>query len=207
MKIWGTETYRTLRPIWVAEELGLEYELIRMGPRTGETQTDAFTHLTPKQKIPLYRDDDVCLSESVAICRYLITREKRASLLKPDTTNVAARLDEWCCYIYGELDETSLYVMRRHGDLAHIYGPAPTAVTAAGEYAERHLGIVAGLLGDREFLMSEGFSLADILLVTCLDWALRYQLTVPETLCQYSRKITQRPAYQRAVAVNFGENG
>ena len=36
--------------------------------------------------------------------------------------------DEWCNFIYGELDETSLYVMRRHHDLKDIYGDAPEVV-------------------------------------------------------------------------------
>ena len=39
IKIWGASTPRSLRPIWMAEELGLNYELMPIGPRTGETQT------------------------------------------------------------------------------------------------------------------------------------------------------------------------
>ena len=30
--------------------------------------------------------------------------------------------EEWCCFILSEIDETSLYVMRRHYDLKEIYG-------------------------------------------------------------------------------------
>ena len=52
IKLWGAGTTRTLRPIWMAEELGVDYELIPIGPRTGETQSKEFTDLNPKQKIP-----------------------------------------------------------------------------------------------------------------------------------------------------------
>ena len=38
INIWGAGTARTLRPIWVAEELGLEYELMPIAPRSGETK-------------------------------------------------------------------------------------------------------------------------------------------------------------------------
>ena len=40
LTLWGAGTARTLRPIWVAEELGLEYRLEPIGPRTGETKTE-----------------------------------------------------------------------------------------------------------------------------------------------------------------------
>ena len=70
-EIWGIGTPRSFRPIWVCEELGLEYQHHAIGPRTGETQQPEFTTLNRKQKIPFYRDDRVSLSESVAICRYL----------------------------------------------------------------------------------------------------------------------------------------
>ena len=30
IKIWGTEASRALRPIWTAEEMGLDYELTMM---------------------------------------------------------------------------------------------------------------------------------------------------------------------------------
>ena len=74
IQFWGAGTMRTFRPLWVAEELGLAYELAAIGPRTGETQTQEYTRLNPKQKIPFMQDADFSLSESVAISRYLIAR-------------------------------------------------------------------------------------------------------------------------------------
>ena len=58
LEIWGAGTARTLRPIWMAEELGIKYKLFPIGPRTGETQTEEFTKLNTKQKIPLLKHDD-----------------------------------------------------------------------------------------------------------------------------------------------------
>ena len=68
IKLWGAGTTRTLRPIWMAEELGVDYELIPIGPRTGETQSKEFTDLNPKQKIPFLENCEIRLSESLAIC-------------------------------------------------------------------------------------------------------------------------------------------
>ena len=70
IEFWGAYTSRTMRPVWVAEELGLDYQLHAIGPRTGETQTDAYTELNPKQKIPCMVDRSVggglTITESLA---------------------------------------------------------------------------------------------------------------------------------------------
>lgn len=204
--LWGAGTSRTLRPIWVAEELGIAYDLKPIGPRTGETQQVDFTRLNPKQKIPVLVDGSLRLSESVAICRYLIAAYPGDAIAAPDSRQARAREDEWCCYIYGELDETSLYVMRRHGDLGYIYGAAPEVVASAAGYAARHLEVIAGQMQGREFVMQPGFGLADILLMTCLDWAVAYKITLPVVLDDYRRRVAGRDAYARACSVNFDRN-
>lgn len=203
IRLWGAGTSRTLRPIWVAEELGIDYELMPIGPRTGETQTDDYTRFNPKQKIPAMQEGDFRLTESLAICRYLIAGHRGDAIYRPAMPHECAREDEWCCYIYGELDETSLYVMRRHRDLSHIYGEAPAAVASAKEYAMKHLKVVDGQMVGREFVMAGGFGIADVLLMTCLDWAHAYGLDLPDGLLGYRDRIGTRQAYQRAVKVNF----
>lgn len=201
--LWGAGTSRTIRPLWVAEELGIPYVLKPIGPRTGETRTEAYTRLNPKQKIPLLVDGSFRLSESVAICRYLIATYPGEAMAVPATPAERAREDEWCCYIYGELDETSLYVMRRHGDLGHIYGAAPEVVASAANYANRHLEIIAEQLRDRSTVMSYGFGLADVLLMSCLEWAVGYGLELPAALNDYRSGIARREAFGRAMAANF----
>jgi len=202
-RIWGTGTSRTFRPIWVAEELSLAYDLTPMGPRTGETRTAEYTRMNPKQKIPFFRDGEVQLAESVAISRYLIDRYPAHGVYRPETVVERAVVDDWCCYFYGALDETSLYVMRRHGDLGAIYGAAPDVVASSGQYALRHLDVIGRLLGDRAFVVADTFGLADVILTTCLDWAVAYRLELPASLAAYRARIRERAAYQRAFAINY----
>ena len=203
IKIWGAGTARTLRPIWVAEELGIEYDLTPIAPRSGETKTAEFTLLNRKQKIPFLVDDEVSLSESVAICRYLIEAYPSDAIWQPESLIDRAKQDEWCCYIYGEIDESGLYVMRRHRDLAHIYGDAPAAVHSSAEYVRRHLEVLNDHLAGREYLMSQGFSLADLLLMTCLDWAVAYDIDLPLSLSAYRKNISARAAFKRAKNTNY----
>jgi glutathione S-transferase len=203
IKIWGAGTSRTLRPIWVAEELGIEYNLMPIAPRTGETQTSEFTRLNRKQKIPFLADGAVKLSESVAICRYLIEAYPAAAFWQPESLIDRAKLDEWCCYIYGEIDESGLYVMRRHRDLSHLYGEAPEAVRSSADYVRRHFEVLSEHLVSHKYLLSQGFSLADMLLMTCLDWAVAYDIELSSSLETYQQNIAARPALKRAKKINY----
>ena len=116
-------------------ELGLDYECRPILPRTGETQTQQYTELNPRQKIPLLQDGDFKIAESPAIAAYLSnTYGTRENALIPTEPREYATWLEWCFYAATELDATSLYVIRRHGALKHIYGESPVALESAAQY-------------------------------------------------------------------------
>lgn len=205
LRIWGAGTPRSFRPIWLAEELGLSYEHLPIGPRTGETQTPEYVQLNRKQKIPFLEDGDIHVSESLAICRYLLHTygTDKGNMFVPVSNLDRAKEDEWCCYIYGELDETALYVMRRHGDLADIYGASETVIESCKGYLKRHFTVLAEYLDQHEYLMPQGFALPDLMLMSCLDWAAFYGVDLPEPLKLYQSRIATREAYARAMPINF----
>ena len=203
IKLWGAGTARTLRPIWMAEELEINYELFPIGPRTGETQTPEFTEINPKQKIPALQHGEFSLSESLAICRYLQKNFSSKNIYIPQDEKDISKEDEWCNFIYGELDETSLYVMRRHYDLKDIYVESPIVVEACRNYFIRQLDVVEHHLKSNQTISKDGFGLADIFLMTCLDWAVFYGFSLPNNVRQFHDRIALRPAYQKAMKINY----
>ncbi len=206
LTLWGVGTSRTVRPHWALAELGLKYETYAIGPRTGETKTAEYTKLNPRQKVPLLQDGDFSIGESAAIVAYLSkTYGSPNNALIPDDKQAYAKWLEWCFFIVTELDSTSLYVMRRHSAnaLGPIYGVAPDVVAKAGEYFREQLRHVEVALGDgRTFLMGEQFTSADILLTTCLEWAIAYGVGICDNAHPYLARIQQRPGYQRGNAAN-----
>jgi glutathione S-transferase len=206
LTLWGVGTSRTVRPHWAMHELALTYRIKPIGPRTGETKTAEYTRLNPRQKIPLLQDGDFRIGESAAIVAYLsrmYSTPERA--LIPESTRDYAAWLEWCFFIVTELDSTSLYVMRRHSAdaLGPIYGVAPEVVAQAAEYFRAQLRHVEVALADgRQFLMGDRFSSADILLTTCLDWAVAYGVGICDNAQPYLDRMRNREAYQRAVAAN-----
>jgi glutathione S-transferase len=205
LTLWGVSTGRTLRALWALHELELDYTLHPIQPRTGETQTPEFARLNPRRKIPVLQDGDFVIAESPAIVTYLSeTYGTPDNALVPSDPRHRAQWLEWCFHIAMELDATSLYVMRRHRDLKHIYGEAPIAVDSASKYFQTQLVHVVHTLSDgRQYLLGERFTSADMLLTTCLVWAINYGVPVPELCTDYAGRIAQRPAYQVALRANL----
>jgi glutathione S-transferase len=203
--VWGVGTSRTMRVHWMLLELGLEYECHPIQSRTGETLTDEFRRLNPRHKIPVLRHGPLLLTESAAIIQYLSeTFPRAAEIYTPNDAEGRARLNEWCYFIMSELDAGSLYVIRRHDGLKQVYGEAPTAVESAKNYFLHNIEAMAARIGgDHTYLLGDQLSAADILLVTCLDWAASCDITFPEAVSCYRERVAQRPAYQAALKKNF----
>ncbi len=203
--LWGCSTSRTLRAHWVLAELELDYEHRPIGPRTGETQTDEFTRLDPRQKIPVLQDGDLVLAESAAIVNYLADEYGQPDRLIPAAgTQERARYDQWAFFVMMELDAHTLYVIRKHRDLAYLYGEAPAAIRTASEGFAKQSAVAELEFADgREFLLGDRFTGVDILLGSCLDWAVAYGEPIGERLAAYRERLNGRPTYVRAVQANF----
>ena len=203
--LWGVGTPRTMRAHWALHELGLAYETRPILSRSGETKTSEYTALNPRQKIPLLQDGDFVLGESAAIVAYLARKYSRVGCkLVPEQTNDHARWLEWCFFIATELDSTTLYVIRRHGtNLSHLYTDAPEVVAQAGEYFRHQLGHVETALADgRTYLMGDDFTTADILLGTCLTWAIDYGVGICDNAVPYLERVKSRAAYIKSADSN-----
>jgi glutathione S-transferase len=202
--LWGVGTSRTLRAHWALHELGLDYECRPILARSGETKTPEYTKLNPRQKVPLLQDGDFKIAESPAIAAYLSnTYGTPENTLIPSDPREYATWLEWCFYAATELDATGLYVMRRHGDLKHIYGEAPIALESAAEYFATQLRHAEQTLQDgRPFLVGTRLTTADMLLTTCLTWAVNYRVPVTAACLAYMERIISRPVYHASVEAN-----
>lgn len=208
LTVWGVGTSRTMRAHWMLLELGLAYACHPIQSRTGETHTDEFRRLNPRHKIPVLRHESFVLTESAAIIQYLSETFPHAQeIYVPSDAVSRTGLHEWCYFIMSELDAGSLYVVRRHDGLQQIYGEAPTAVASAKSYFLHNLDAMAARIGrDTPYLCSDRLSVADILLMTCLDWATSCGIPLPETVSQYRQQVALRPAYQAALKKHFAED-
>ena len=203
-RVWGIGTPRTLRVHWMLEELGLEYETQPVMPRHPSMDEPAFLDRSLRGKVPIYEEHDVVMGESGAIVAWLADRySDRALLVPPVGTPARAACTDLCQYALCELD-SPLYTIRLHGGLPEIYGEAPAAVAAAREYFARMSGEIERRLEDgRPHLLGDRFTIADLLVVSCIDWAHVLKIELGDPLVALRHRVAQRPAYLAAMATNF----
>ena len=144
---------------------------------------------------------ELCL-KVVAWCRAekrtFLRQRVEARLVQIDFER--ARYDEWCFYAVAELDAHTLYVIRKHRDLVHLYGEAPNAIkTAQKGFANQVQHAERALADGRQWLLGSTFTAADILLALCLDWARAYKQPLAPVLSAYADRATAREAYRAAV--------
>src|SRR5258708_34641103 len=80
LTIHGSPRSRTMRVLWMAAELGLEFEHDPVAFDDPRLKSEAFLRLNPAGAIPTIEDDGFALSESLAINLYLAKRHDLGGL-------------------------------------------------------------------------------------------------------------------------------
>ncbi len=207
--LFGCGTLRTLRVHWMLNELPIPYRSINFLPDSEYSNNDEYKKINSTGKIPSLYIDGTYLFESAAICLFLSERFSEKSIIPALGSIERARLYQWCFFAMSELDAHTLYVMNKHGGpLKEKYGESDAAVRTAKEGFETQITKVEQELKDgREFILGEKFTVADILLGTCIESAIRQKqyipLTVPQSCISYLENLKHREAYNRAYKLNY----
>ena len=85
LRIYGSARSRGVRTLWMAGELGLDYEHLDYAPRSPETRTPEYLALNPNGRVPTIDDDGFVLSESMAINMYLAKKHGKLYPADPRT--------------------------------------------------------------------------------------------------------------------------
>ena len=204
LRVWGVGTARTMRPHWMMCELGLDYEVKGVLPRSSAMESPEFLAISPRRKVPMLEHGDLIVGESGAILFHLADYYRdRLSLAPPSGSDERAIFDDVCLFTLMELD-APLYIIRRHEGLSKIYGESPVAAASAREYFLRQSGELARRLSDgRDYLLGNDFSVADIIFSTCLTWAVFVGIDLTTRLSEYQSRVTARPAFAQAMKRNF----
>ncbi|SFR36275.1 glutathione S-transferase family protein [Litoreibacter janthinus] len=189
----GLTQTRTLRVKWALEELGLPYTQLPAAPRSDEVKEH-----NPSGKVPALIVDGAVLTDSVAIMTYLA--DKHNGLTLKAGTLGRARQDGFTHMILDEFDG-ALWTAARHSFVLPEEKRVPEVKEALKwEFARSQAALVAQM-GDGPFLMGEEFTIADILLAHCLDWAIGAKFGISEPrLKEYLKTMHERPAYKAARA-------
>jgi glutathione S-transferase len=154
LTIHGSSRSRTMRVLWMATEVGVDFQHDPIAFDDPRLKSDAFLRLNPAGAIPTIEDDSFALSESLAINLYLAKRYALGSLY-PISLEGEAEAWRWSLWAQGQLEP---WLMRDAllADLrAAIAGCAGSVIAAALTVLER-------ALADRIWLIGGSFTVADL---------------------------------------------
>ena len=108
-----------------------------------------------------------------------------------------------------ELDAHTLYTLFKHGGkLAKVYGESKVAAKCAREGFETQIiKLEDELESGKAYLVNDAFSVADILMGTCLQFALNLVLEtpvkVPANCSRYISNLKERKGFKKAYELNY----
>jgi glutathione S-transferase len=170
MKLYGYRNGRTLRALWVLEEIGAPYEFVEVDLKRGEHRQPEFLALNPAGKVPVLDDGGTIVTESAAICMHLAERHPGSGLLPPAGTSQRTECYKWISFILTELD-APLWTIAKHRFALPQERRVPAVTETASWEFRNAASILASALGGQQYLAGGAFSVADILAGHTLLWA------------------------------------
>jgi glutathione S-transferase len=188
--LYHSPASRAFTAYWMLEELGVPFDVSIVDIRKGEQKARAYLKLNPAGKVPTLTDGEVVVSENPAIAIYLADRYGYGTLApKIDDPDRGAYL-KWMVYSSAVVDP----VASLHQQKIDL----PGYNFSFGAFDDM-VHVLTGVLKDREYLLGDRFSGADVVLGGTLS-RLLYQKVLPEdpVLLDYNDRLTQREAFHRA---------
>lgn len=200
IRVFHAPRTRSLRVLWMAEEMGLPYDIEPVqfgGPRTPE-----FKAANPTGTLPTMVDGPVIITESVAILQYLADRY--------GPTDLSVKADE-AAYP----DYLQFLILGEGGLGAPLNGVIGTMFMGPEDQRDnwtvgmikegflRRTRLVVKQLAGHDYLAADRFTAADISVTYALGLgkAIGLESEMDPALIDYHARMTARPAYQRAAVV------
>jgi len=200
MKLYHCPNSRSVRIVWLLEELGLDYELQIMPLGDKSMREPGYLAKHPAGRVPALEDGEVTLFESGAIVEYLLARHGGGRMVPAVDSPEFPQYLQWLHYAEGMImPQINVIVVE-----TRFLPPEkrnPTNLARAQKLLGRMVAIVDRHLEGRDHLAGD-FSGADIMTGHACCAAARYGGDVPigDNVRAYVDRLMARPALQKAFA-------
>jgi glutathione S-transferase len=197
LRIYGIARTRAFRALWIAQELGLDYEHIPMEIGLAGARKAEYLAINPNGRLPAIEDGDFVLWESLAITLYLAKKHGR---LYPATLEGEAKAWQWSLWSVQEVDRGvniwSLHAVRlppedrdpqRHADALGVLAPP--------------FKVLNGALAGSPYLLGNDFTVADLNVAAVISRAIDMDLSATPHIGDWLRRCLERPAARAALAL------
>ena len=191
---------RSVRIIWLLEELGLDYELEVI--KRGEIN-EAFLEASPFTKLPTIKDEDIVMSESVAIVQYILQKYGEGRLEPDHDSKEYAEYLQWLNFGESVLIDPIVSILInkvfRPEEHRHEY-----SIQSAEKSFDKIIKTLNSIMEGRTYIMGDDFTAADIINGYTLRLANNLQLLSgepgTENVVNYFKTMEARGAYQKAIS-------
>ena len=195
--VWGGQTSRSIRAVWVLEEMGLPYRL-RHVDMLAAKKDPAWLAVNPGDFLPAIQDGDVTMVESVAIMEYLMGRYGPTPLQPSPDDPAFATYQQFL-----HMGEAGLATLIMVPLVSSFIAPEMErdnwGARWARECVERRLLLVRRQLAAAPYMAGDSFTAADISVTYALSLGANhagFALSDPEQ--SYLTRTMGRDAYKRA---------
>ena len=194
MKLFWAPRSRSMRALWMMEEIGQPYERALIDIRSGVQDQPDYRKVNPLGKVPAIEDDGVFVSESGAVIAYLADRYPEAGLAPAIGDPARGPYLKWL--FFSSVIEGAMLEKFAKLEL-------PKSTVGWGSYA-LVVDALDQALAKGPWLLGERFTAADVLIGSDI-WFAVDQFKVFERRPNFSAYIERclaRPALQRAIAID-----
>lgn len=184
----------SLAPHIAIREAGLDVKLnkIAFGAERRTEDGRDFYSVNPQGAVPtLELDSGEVLTENAVLLQYIAAQAPKAGLA-PGEGIAHWRLLETLNFIATELHKSFSPLFRN---------PAPEVREAQIKLIQGRFKLLEGKLGDKPYLMGDGFTVADAYAFVIFFWSRRFEIDLSATpkLTAYFQRVMARPAVQQTL--------
>ncbi len=189
---------RAANVVWMLEELGIPYERRFVDITKGEQKQPEFLAKNPMGKLPVLEDGEALVTESAAIALYLADRYAPGRLApKLDDPKRGTYL-RWILFSPSVI-EPGLLAKAANWE----FRPSSAGW---GTYESLLTTMQHALRDDRDYVLGDEFSMADVVFGGTIGYMLQFGMLEPlPVFAQYTERLAKRPALQRTNEINTAE--
>lgn len=198
LTIYHAPNTRSVRVIWLCEELSLPYQVNMIDFSAEYRATPEWRALSPTGKVPVMTDGDITMFESGAMMDYILERYGNGRLRPSGNPTLLAKYLQWHWFAEATLARP-LGEIVNHGREFPGEARLPEVVNEMANRAAVCLQAVADHVEEQEFLVNNEFSGADISMGYSIMLAeVLIPDRIPSGLGEYWQQLKTRPTFVAA---------
>ncbi len=214
--LYGVYRSRASRPLWLLGETGTPFthvpvmQVYRLADAKApdapmHTASPAFLAINPQAQIPAMVEDDLVLTESLAITLHIARRH--GGSLGPATDAESALMEQWALFAATSIETPALEILYTQGDGGDKTPEGQAAIAINAEKLRRPLGRLDLYLAGQDYLVGNRFTVADINTAECVRYAQGHPTLLAEfpAVKAWLERCQSRPAFQAMWAGRLAE--